>query len=93
MTVADVKLLSVNDAGGDVLVVKAAVGDLEIEARGWVSATTNHYDDASLDSKTGHRRAGARPRAMTPKEIGAYARRLIVEQHPELSAAKPIAIE
>ena len=72
----DVTLTSVEDAGSDVLVIKAVVGDEVVEARGWVSATTNHFDPAAYDAK-GQRKANQTPRAMTKAEVTEYATMLV----------------
>jgi hypothetical protein len=58
-----------------------------VTAIGWVSATTNHFAPDSI-GKDGHRKPDAKPRAMTDDERSAYARRLIIEQHPELGLAE-----
>lgn len=61
------------DVGDDVLLVKALDDDgNELEARGWVSATSNHYDPGSYDA-AGNLLPDARPRAMTAEEVGSYA--------------------
>lgn len=75
-------IAEVLDAGGDVLLVRATDADgNEVEAAGWVSATTNHYDPSaySSDPETGElvRDEKAEPRAMTPAEVGAYALSLL----------------
>lgn len=54
---------------------------VEIEARGWISATTNHFD-ADAYGDDGHRVSGANPRAMTEQERAEYALRLLGEQNP-----------
>jgi hypothetical protein len=97
-----VQITDVLDAGDDVLLVRAVDADgNELEATGWVSATTNHYAPSaySKDAETDElvRDAKVEPRAMTPAEVGEYAKRLMLEQHPELDAtaqtkAAPVAI-
>jgi hypothetical protein len=77
-----IEILDVLDVGDDVLLVHARAGEDEVRAVGWVSATTNHYDDDSLDRETGHRRDDATPRPLTREELLAYAERLVLEQHP-----------
>lgn len=93
---ADFTITSVADAGNDVLLVTAedAEGN-ELLAQGWVSATTNHFDEEAYDANGNlpdpsrkvltfwKRTPGAVPRAMTPEEVGAYARRLIEDALPE----------
>lgn len=54
------------------------------EATGWVSALTNHYDEAAYDPETGHRDNAAKPRAMVDDERTAYAVRLLREQNEAL---------
>ena len=46
-----------------------------LEATGWVSATTNHYDASAYSEADGDlvRDAKAKPRAMTKAEVAAYA--------------------
>lgn len=74
----DVTLTSVEDAGNDVLLIKAVVGDQEVEARGWASAITNHYDASANDAK-GQRKPNQKPRAMTAAEVKAYCEQRIRE--------------
>jgi hypothetical protein len=57
---------------------------IAIEARGWVSATTNHFDADAYDPATGHRTPDAKPREMTEDEKRAYAERVVREQHPDV---------
>lgn len=63
-------ITSVVDSGGDVLTVTATdeAGN-EVQAFGWVSATTNHFDEPRTDS--------SKPRTMTPAEVGEYAQSLL----------------
>jgi hypothetical protein len=92
-------LEGVYDLGGDRLLVRAVDehGD-RVEAYGYVSATTNHFDESEyadydeadvankklpIGSVGRHLKPKAAARAMTPAEIGAYARRLLDEQHPQ----------
>lgn len=90
---SDLTIVSVVDAGADVLLATAHDADgNELEARGWVSATTNHYD-ASAYRKDGSRDPKTAARAMTPTEVGEYARTLVIEQHfPDALPAAPTAI-
>jgi len=82
-------LYSVTDAGDDLLVVLAHDGDGNpLYATGWVSATTNYFPPSDYDAD-GNLVEGAQPRAMSPEEIGAYARALIVEQNPQVQPAPP----
>lgn len=78
------ELVDVLDIGGDVLLVRGRRGEQEIEAQGWVSATTNHYPPEAYDE--GELRDEATPRAMSKEEVGVYALRLLAEQNPEPSA-------
>lgn len=98
------------DAGDDVLVVRGTVEGVTakdekgeavpilIEARGWLSATTNHYDttdyedipEPTKDDKHGrahghHLKKGAKPREMTPAEKREYCEALLAAAapHPE----------
>lgn len=81
--------LEATDQGGDMLLVRATVDELPgvWEARGWVSATEQHYADAP--GPDGHRPKGARPRAMNAAECRAYYLQLLAEQNPELAALHP----
>ena len=56
------------------------------KARGWVSATTNHFDATAYDAKTGHRNPNARARVMTDRECNDYAIGLLIAQNPELGS-------
>jgi hypothetical protein len=78
-------ITDVLNCGNDVLLVKAEVDGQVYEARGWVSAIENHYDDSAYDDD-GNRAASAKRRAMTSAEVGDYALRLLLEAHPELAA-------
>lgn len=116
----DVTIVSVVDVGGDVLHVTATDSDgNELTATGWVSATTNHYDDDAyypagstvaqdgVDESgvalpprdvSGQLKPEAVPRAMTPAEVGEYAKRLVLEQNQDPDATPapaptPIAFE
>lgn len=103
----DIQITSVQDIGDDVLRVTAtyteplvdSVGEQDertVTAFGWVSATTNHYDDDAYEKRNvdehgvegKHLKDDANPRPMTAAEVGAYARRLVLEQHPELAGAE-----
>lgn len=86
-------IVSIEDVGGDVLLVKATDGAQTYEARGWVSATTNHYD-AKAYGEDGQLGAKAKARAMTPDEVRSYALGLINAVHrvdAPAAEAKPIA--
>jgi len=76
-------ILETLDAGADVLLVRGTVDGAQVEARGWLSATTNHYS-ADAYKADGSRKSGAKPRRMTAAEARAYCARL-------LEAAAPIA--
>lgn len=52
-----------------------------VEATGWVSATTNHYDPDAYD-EDGHLIADAKPRTMTAAEVGEYALSLLTPAAP-----------
>lgn len=68
-----IELIEVVDAGEDRLLVRGRDADgNELEATGWVSATTNHYEPGSYD-EDGNLFVDARPRAMTAEEVGTYA--------------------
>lgn len=83
-------ITAVLDAGDDVLKVEALDPDgNKLEAFGWVSATTNHYDASAYTTDAAgnlHRDPAALPRAMTAAEVGEYAHSLLLAQHPELAA-------
>lgn len=67
-------------ARGDTLIILGEQGKQEYKAVGWLSATMNHYD-ASAYKQDGHRKASAKPRAMTKEEKLAYYERLLFEQN------------
>jgi hypothetical protein len=73
-----ITLLSADDIGNDVLLVRAIVDDdLDpTEARGWVSALTNHYDPDAY-GEDGHRLADAKPRHLSDAEARAYCEQLV----------------
>lgn len=88
------------DLGDDRLRVTASDGDAEYEAFGWVSATTDHYDDSQYADYTAddvakpdvpigstgrHLKPDQTPRTMTDAERGEYALALILDQHPQLT--------
>lgn len=50
---------------------------LEFEARGWLSALTNHYDASAYDAD-GNLKDDAKPRQMTTAERRAYCEGLLV---------------
>lgn len=87
----DIKVLKVIDAGNDVLVVQGTVDGKKAEARGWVSATTNHFDFDAYDTKTGHRKKKASPRGMDGGERHAYYAALLNAAVPA-SAPEPIVL-
>ena len=65
-----------------------------LEARGWVSALTNAFDGpdqrpADYDPDTGNRFPTAQPRHLTPNEVLAYARGLILDQNPSATVPDP----
>src|SRR4051812_6789849 len=79
----DIKALVVTDLGKDILGVQAVVDafpDRVFEARGWVSATTNHFD--MHPNPEGQDAVASTGRAMDEDEVRAYAVRLLAEQHP-----------
>lgn len=51
-----------------------------IEARGWVSAMTNHFDPDAIGTD-GHRKPNTTPREMTDAERHAYAVSLLEAQN------------
>ncbi len=73
------QVTEVVNAGGDILIVRGldpAQPGVIVEAQGWVSALTSHYDPADVGTD-GQPRIGAKPRAMTATEIGEYASSLL----------------
>lgn len=82
------------DAGNDVLLVRGTTdamqtedGDpLPIEARGWISATSNHFDPEYYGDD-GHRKPGATARAMTKDEQRAYATGLLEVVEAQVAAS------
>jgi hypothetical protein len=91
---SDVKVLEILDVGNDVLRVVGIVDGVEVLAHGWVSATTNHFDEADYEDipepKQGqvhkgkvagrHLKPGAQSRVMDDSEKRAYAARRLLEQ-------------
>jgi hypothetical protein len=78
-------VLSAHDMGGDVLLVTGTVDGLDVQAQGWVSAFTNHFDEHhySHDEDGNLTRAeDAQPREMTAEERLSYCERLLIEQNP-----------
>lgn len=63
-------------ASTDRLLVEGEVNGAPITARGWRSATLQHFE-ASAYGPDGHRLPGAEPRAMTRDEVLEYARGLL----------------
>lgn len=87
-----IELTEVLDLGDDLLLVKAVDADgNEHEATGWVSATTNHYSLDAYDAK-GNLSKDAKPRAMTPAEVGDYAISLLAPTTPEPDQPEPRAV-
>lgn len=87
------------DMGNDVLKVTGQVDgiEVEVEARGWVSALTNHYGPEcyTMDETTGAlmRVEGATPRAMTAEERLAYFCTLLEEQNRvAVPAPEPVSL-
>jgi hypothetical protein len=102
---AKVTIKETLDAGADVLVVRGTVDLVEVAARGWMSAMTNHYDpsgyedipesteDAPHDRAHGrHLKKDATPREMTREEKRAYCERLLLEAAGK-SAVGPKPVE
>jgi methylaspartate ammonia-lyase len=84
------------DAGDDVLLVRGKVDGQPVEARGWVSATTNHYRSSdyhpaghSDPNVAGHLREGAEPQPMTTRQVRDYCRRLLLEAAGGVVPAEP----
>jgi hypothetical protein len=83
------KILAAYNLGADQLLVRGTVDGVTdpdgnlivIEARGWVSATTNYYPPASYNPD-GTLKSGATARAMTAAERLAYARQLVQAAAP-----------
>ena len=73
-----VSVTEVRELGNDVLLVEGTVDGTPVRAQGWVSATTNHFD-ADAYGADGHRKAGAKARAMTRSERTQYHGRLLLE--------------
>jgi hypothetical protein len=69
----DVTATIVPDGGGD---------PVDVEATGWVSATTNHFPPSAYDA-LGNRDPAIPPRAMTPAERDAYYLQLVQEDNPQ----------
>lgn len=69
------------DAGDDVLVVTGTVDGVEVEARGWVSAVSNHYAPSDYGDD-GHRKDDAKAKVMTTQEQAAYFASLLVAAVP-----------
>lgn len=83
---------SVTDRGDDVLEAVGLDNDgVEHRATGWVSATTNYYPPGSYTSD-GELVDGAKPRAMTADEIGAYALGLLEETYAPAPTLAPAPI-
>ena len=83
---ADVQVLKAQDWGNDVLAVMGTVDGVAVEARGWMSAMTNHYQPTDYD-EGGNLKDGAKPAVMTDAERLAYMQGLLIAVAP-----KPIAI-
>ncbi len=79
----EISSLEVTDQGNDVLLVRATVSGLDgvFEARGWVSALSNHF---TVDD-TGVREKNATGRTMSTVERDAYYEQLLLEQNPALA--------
>lgn len=89
--------LKLLDLGNDVLEVHGTIDGRAATARGWVSATTNHYnaDDYEEIAEPAkgkqhkgevagrHLKASAKPRVMTKAERLSYAIRLLDEQNQQ----------
>lgn len=75
-------------AKGDELTILGEQDGQEYIARGWLSATTNHYD-ASTYLEDGSRKAKAKARTMTDDEKLAYYERLLIEQN---ALAEPVIL-
>jgi hypothetical protein len=102
----EIKITETLDAGGDVLIVRGMVDGVAHEARGWMSALTNHYDAKdyveipapSKKVKHGkahgrHLRSSAKPREMTKKERQAYCEQLLRERAEAHAAPEPKAVK
>lgn len=76
--------------GGDVLQVTGYVGGEPVQAVGWISVLTDHYDDAAYNKK-GELRSNAEPRPMTADEAKAYCQQLLADVAGEWPAAEPKA--
>lgn len=87
----DFTILQTTHVGDDLLLVRGTHPDVVgsdgepaiLEASGWVSAITNHYDDNSLDAN-GQRKPGTKARVMTASEAQAYVQRLLWEHNGHL---------
>jgi hypothetical protein len=97
------QILQTLDAGNDVLIVRGTVDGQPVEACGWLSAMTQHFDDhdyedipeATEDDVHGkahgrHRKADAVPREMTADEKRAYCTRLL---ETAAGVATPISLD
>ncbi len=85
-----VLVYQVEDRGGDVLYVRGSVDGVEVEALGWVSATTNHYDPADV-GEDGYPKPGAKTRAMTAAEARAYVEGLLNPPAPVIAPSTAVA--
>lgn len=79
-----------NDLGADVLEVLGTVNGEAVRATGWVSAMTNFYPPEAY-GEDGHRKAKAKPRAMTDAEKLVYMKSLL--SPAELERVEPKAID
>lgn len=75
----------------DALLVSGRIDGEPVEARGWISATVNHYDPGQYDAN-GNLLDGAKPRPMTDAEILGYCARVLAESaSPATSATLPFS--
>jgi hypothetical protein len=76
--VSHVSNIEAFDVGDDVLRVTGQVDGEPVEARGWLSATTNHYPPTAY-AADGHLKDGAKSQKMTEAQVRAYCRGLLLE--------------
>lgn len=87
-----VEIFEALDFGDDVLLVRGTVEGVPVEARGWMSAMTNHFEADEYDGD-GHLIDGAEPRQMTSAERKTYCETLLREACDEIEADKPEPID
>jgi len=69
------------DPSRDALLVVGTIDGTQVQAQGWLSATTNHFG-ANAYEEDGSRKDSANPRVMSPDELLVYAAGLLDAQNP-----------